>query len=176
MFQNQNQQKPRRKRRTKAEMELNQTEHTPISEKSGSGRKGWESVVRQQLNDLWGMIAVSITFVNPIDAQIVAERAPKITEAIIHIAQAKPAFRKMLLRTSESVLYVELIASIAPIAILIAVNHKLLPPFVAFAYGGMPKQDTNTNGNDDTFDFSTFISNTMETGRTPNNNRTDGFG
>lgn len=163
--------KPRRKRRTKQEI-LDQTGHTPTGEKS-SNRKGWQAVVRQQLNDLWGMIAVSITFVNPMDAQIIAERAPGITEAIIHIAEAKPAFKRMLLRTSESVLYVELIASLAPIAILIAVNHKLLPPFVAFAYGGLPKQDTSTNGNDTAFDFSSSIPFNMEAGGTSNNHWPD---
>lgn len=110
------------------------------------------------------MIALGIVFVNPVDSEIFNTRAPKITEAIIHIAEVKPEFRKFLLRTSEGALYVELIGAIAPIVILIGVNHKLLPAFMAFPYGGLPNQNNgNNNGNNDAFDFSTIFQANMET-------------
>jgi hypothetical protein len=125
-------------------------------------------------------MAVALAFVNPIDAQIVTERAPRITEAIIHLAQVKPAFKRMLLRSSESMLYSEIIISIAPIAILIAVNHKMLPAFVAIPYGGIPSLKTekgSNNGEDNDaipFDLFSIFSQTMATGRTPDNHRPDG--
>lgn len=156
--------KPKRGR-PKANQSLNPTEHIPTIENSGKARKGWQVVVRQQINDLWGMMAVGMVFINPVDAQIFSERAPKITEAIIHIAEVKPAFRKFLLRTSEGALYVELIGAIAPIAILIMVNHKMLPGILAIAYGGLPKQENeNTNGDNIAFDFSTLFQAGMATG------------
>ena len=95
------------------------------------------------------MVALGMAFVNPVDAQIITTRAPKITEAIIHIAEVKPEFRKFLLRTSEGALYVELIAAIAPICILIGVNHKMLPGILAIPYGGLPSTDTYSDSEDD---------------------------
>ena len=176
--------KPKRTRRTKAEMLFGQTENTPTTENSGSkapkGRKNWEDVVRQQINDIWGLMAVGLTFVNPVDAQILTDRAPNITEAIIHLAQVKPAFKRMLLRTSEGALYAEIIMAIAPIAILIACNHKMLPAFVAIPYGGVPtikgvKPNDNASDNDAIpFDIFSLLSQAMATGRTPDNHRADG--
>lgn len=172
----------RKRGRPRKNPELNPTEPTHISEKSGN-RKGWQSTVRQQLNDLWGMIAVGIVFIDATDSDIFATRAPRITEAIIHIAEVKPEFRKFLLRTSEGALYVELLGAIAPIIILICVNHKLLPQFMAIPYGGMPKPFTgadmngnNDNGNNGPFNISELLSGAMASRGTPDDHRTNGFG
>jgi hypothetical protein len=174
---------PKRGRPRKNQL-FNPIENISTTENSGKtvapkGRKGWEEVVRQQLNDMWSLAAVGMTFVNPIDAQIIAERAPRITEAIIHLAQVKPAFKKMLLRTSEGALYTEIIVAIVPIAVLIACNHKLLPSFVAIPYGGMPKMDNGntSNGTDKDaipFDVFSVFSQAMATGGTSNDNWPDG--
>lgn len=129
---------------------------------------------------MWGLIAVGITFVNPIDAQIISERAPRITDALIHLAQVKPAFKRMLLRGSESATYAEIIVAIAPIAILIACNHKMLPAFVAIPYGGVPSMhsekasDNGTDNNAIPFDIFSLFSQTMATGRTPDIDWPDG--
>lgn len=123
------------------------------------------------------MIAVGITFVNPVDAAIVSERAPKITEALIHMAQIKPAFKRMLLRASEGAIYTELIGAVAPIAILVCVNHKLLPYFVSIPYGGLPnlheEKAEKDNGNVIPFDISALFSQAMAPGGTSDDNWAD---
>lgn len=179
----------RRGRPPKNLQSLNQDENTPTTASSGKeraprGRKGWEEVVRQQINDIWGIVALGVTIVNPIDAHILTQRAPRITDAIIHLAQVKPAFRKFLLRTSEQALYTELIIAIVPIVVLILVNHKMLPEQVSIPFGGVPRIKTNeTNGNsngntDDTnaIPFSIFdiLSGAMATGGASDNHWADG--
>lgn len=155
-----------------------QTEYTPTTGKSSRAPKRgaqWEAVVREQLNGMWAVIAMPLAIVNAVDCQIFTERAPKITEALIHLAQAKHAFRKFLLTSSEKMIYSEIIIAVLPIIVLIGVNHKAIPAFLAIPFGGMPIADSEQNsaaGN--AFSIFDLFSAGMETGGTLDPDRADG--
>lgn len=170
---------PKRKRRTKAEIEYDtQNGSTPTSENSGKtrvpkGRTGWENAIREQLNGMWAILAMPLSILNPVDAKIFTQRAPKITEALIHLAQTQPAFKRFLLNSSEKMVYSEIVIAILPIIVLVGVNHKMIPSMLAIPFGGVPSEKDDDNGAGSAFDIFSLFSSGMAAGGAPDTDWAD---
>jgi hypothetical protein len=91
--------------------------------------------------------------VNEIDGQILFGGEPRVTTAVVHLAEVNPKFRAAMLKFLEVSVYAEIAAAMAPIAMLIAANHNLIkipePMLIAMAaqLGLKIRPSRSPNGN-----------------------------
>jgi hypothetical protein len=144
--------KPKRKRRTKAEIEGQQS---PTGGTASAKVKRELEEIRIALGALFTIIGAALQFYNQVDGLIFVEKSPAVIDALIGIARTNDKVREVLLNFATVSGYGALASALIMMIIPIAANHNMLPKVVLFTAGLsddtialalQPKANT-TNGN-----------------------------
>lgn len=92
--------------------------------------------IEQQLQQMVGLIAMGVTFVDTFDGIIIADRGPAVISALMNIARTNAQLRAILLQMAVGGQYGALIAAIASLVLPIIARHGYMP--MAFA-GPLPE-------------------------------------
>lgn len=83
------------------------------------------------IQGIYYLVGTMLVFVNQKDAQIVIAGAPDRAAELLAVANHNPAFKKWLIRFTESNDYLSLILGHGLMAMAILANHKLVPDSIA---------------------------------------------
>lgn len=129
--------KPKRKRRTRAEID-GQVSVTGISGSGRSSKRDRElEQIKNALGELFTVLSMGIGFVNQVDSRIVLEKSPPVIDAMVNIAKGNDKVREMLLRFATTSGYAQLASALLMVALPIAANHNVpyVPKAVLFMAG-----------------------------------------
>lgn len=101
------------------------------SSRSATSGKSWGAAkeVESLLLDYVGFISAGLIFVNPEDALIVKERAPKVVTELVELAKTDKYLQRYLMWFATPGKYGPLTIAVGSLIIPIMANHGLVPTF-----------------------------------------------
>lgn len=101
------------------------------SSRSTTSGKSWGAAkeVESLLQDYVGFIATGLMFVNPEDAAIVSDKAPKVVTELVELAKTDKYLQRYLMWFATPGKYGPLTIAVGSLVIPIMANHNMFPKF-----------------------------------------------